>query len=153
MAAVTICSDGPSWTFSKFSVHRVFHQLSEPFMFYCCEMVSDSVTPRTAAHQASLSMGFPRQEYWSEFLFPSPEDLPDPGTEPVSPALVGFGLFTAGPPGKPPCSIGYLFFYLKWKCILSSWTILFLWLLSWHFCFNFLLWLQNMVFCFKSKKL
>ena len=32
-------------------------------------------------------MGFPRQEYQSELLFPSPEDLPDPGIEPMSPAL------------------------------------------------------------------
>ena len=34
-----------------------------------------------------LSMGFPRQEYWSRLPFPSPGDLPDSGTEPVSPAL------------------------------------------------------------------
>ena len=32
-------------------------------------------------------MGFSRQEYWSGLSFPSPEDLPDPGIEPVSPAL------------------------------------------------------------------
>ena len=40
----------------------------------------------TVARQASLAMGFPRQEYWSELPFPSP-DLPDPGIEPRSPAL------------------------------------------------------------------
>ena len=39
----------------------------------------------TAAHQAPLSMGFPRQEYWDGLLFPTPEDLPDAGIEPVSP--------------------------------------------------------------------
>ena len=44
-------------------------------------------TPWTAARQAPLSMGFPRQEYWSGLPFPSPEDLPDPGIEPRSPAL------------------------------------------------------------------
>ena len=33
------------------------------------------------------SMGFPRQEYWSELPFPSPEGLPDPGIEPGSPVL------------------------------------------------------------------
>ena len=38
-------------------------------------------------HQAPLSRGFPRQEYWSGLTFPSPGDLPDPGIEPVSPAL------------------------------------------------------------------
>ena len=41
-----------------------------------------SVTLRTIAHQASLSMGFSRQEYWNGLLFPSPGDLPNPGIEP-----------------------------------------------------------------------
>ena len=51
-----------------------------------------SATPWTVAHQGPLSMGFPRQEYWSGLLFPSPGDLPNPGMEPlslVSPALAG----------------------------------------------------------------
>ena len=39
--------------------------------------------PLTIACQASLTMGFPRQEYWSGLTFPSPEDLTDPGIEPV----------------------------------------------------------------------
>ena len=43
--------------------------------------------PWTAVYQASLSMGFSRQEYWSGLPFPSPRDLPDPGIEPRSPAL------------------------------------------------------------------
>ena len=41
----------------------------------------------TEACQAPLSMGFSRQEYWSGLPFPSPGDLPNPGTEPGSPAL------------------------------------------------------------------
>ena len=47
-------------------------------------------TPWTIAHQAPLSIGFPRQEYWSGLPFPTPGDLPDPGiklTSPVSLAL------------------------------------------------------------------
>ena len=44
-------------------------------------------TPWTVASQAPLSMGFPRQEYWSGLPFPSPGDLPNPGIEPRSPAL------------------------------------------------------------------
>ena len=44
-------------------------------------------------HQAPLSMGFVRQEYWSGLPFPSLKDLPNPGIEPVSPALAG-GFFT-----------------------------------------------------------
>ena len=45
-----------------------------------------SVTPRTVARQVPLSMGFPRQEYWSGLPFPSSGDLLDPGIEPMSPA-------------------------------------------------------------------
>ena len=45
------------------------------------------VTPQTVAHQAPLSMGFPRQEHWSGLPFPSPGDLPDPRIEPTSSAL------------------------------------------------------------------
>ena len=41
-------------------------------------------TPWTVAYQASPSMGFSRQEYWSGLPFPSPGDLPDPGIEPGS---------------------------------------------------------------------
>ena len=47
------------------------------------------VTPWAVAHQAPLSMGFSRQEYWSGLSFLSPGDLPAPGIEPVSPALAG----------------------------------------------------------------
>ena len=59
-------------------------------------------TPQTVAHQAPLSMGFPRQEYWNRGSYPPPGDLSDPGTEPtfpVSPALAG-AFFTTVPPGK-----------------------------------------------------
>ena len=45
-------------------------------------------------------MGFPSQEYQSGLPFPSPGDLPDPGIEPMSPALA-HGFFTTEPPGKP----------------------------------------------------
>ena len=41
----------------------------------------------TVAHQALLSMGFSRQEYWSGLPFPPPEELPDPGFEPSSPVF------------------------------------------------------------------
>ena len=44
-------------------------------------------TPWTIVHQVPLSMGFPRQEYWSGLPVPSPGDLPDPGIDPRSPAL------------------------------------------------------------------
>ena len=50
-------------------------------------MSSSFETPRTAANQAALSMGFPRQEYWSGSPFSSPGDLPNPGIKPGSSAL------------------------------------------------------------------
>ena len=54
---------------------------------------------RTVACQAPLSMEFSRQEYWSRLPFPSPEDLPDLGIEPMSPAFEADAL-TSEPPGK-----------------------------------------------------
>ena len=47
-----------------------------------------------------MSMGFPRQEYWSGLPFPSPVDVPDPGTKLGSLALAE-GFFTTESPRKP----------------------------------------------------
>ena len=56
--------------------------------------------PWTVARQASLSVGFPRQESWSGLPFPPSGDHPNPGMEPcLSCIIVGF--FTTEPPGKP----------------------------------------------------
>ena len=57
------------------------------------------VSPWAVASQVPLSMGFPRQEYWSELPFPSQGDLPDPGIEPRSSALQADSL-ASEPPGK-----------------------------------------------------
>ena len=54
-------------------------------------VTSDSETPWTVACQASLSMGFPRQEYWSGLPFPPPGDLSNPGIDPASPVAPAFG--------------------------------------------------------------
>ena len=58
--------------------------------------------PWATAHQALLSMGFSRQEYWSGLPFTSPGDLPEPGIEPQSPALQADSLLS-GRPEKPMC--------------------------------------------------
>ena len=50
-----------------------------------CSVMSDSATPWTVAWQVPLSMGFSKQEYWSEFPFPFPGNLPDPRIKPRSP--------------------------------------------------------------------
>ena len=54
----------------------------------------------TVVHQASPSMGFSRQEYWNRLPFPSPGDLPNPGSKPGSPALQADAL-PSEPLGKP----------------------------------------------------
>ena len=59
-----------------------------------------TATPWTVTHQAPLSMGFSRQEYWSRLPFSSSGDLPDPGMEPRSPALQADSL-PSELPGKP----------------------------------------------------
>ena len=65
-------------------------------MLSCFNLVCLFAMLWTVAHHTLLSMGFSRQEYWSEFPCPSPGDLQDPGierTSPMSPALAG-GFFT-----------------------------------------------------------
>ena len=57
-------------------------------ILFSCSVMSDSLLmPWTVAHQAALSMGFLRQEYWSGLPFPSSGDLPNPEIKPKSPAL------------------------------------------------------------------
>ena len=61
------------------------------------------VTPCIADHQAPLSKGFPRQEYWSWLPFPFPGELPEPGIKPGSPTLQADSL-----PPEPPGTISNL---------------------------------------------
>ena len=84
---------------SDFSgVYCFFHSRFLLLSLFSCRVVSDSATPWTVAHQAPLSMGFPRQENWRGLLFPPPGDLPTPGIEPECPALVGGFLQTLSHP-------------------------------------------------------
>ena len=64
-----------------------------------CSVIPLFATPWTIAHQGPLSMKFFGLEYWSGLPFPSPEDLPDPGMKPRSPALQADAL-PSEPPGK-----------------------------------------------------
>ena len=64
------------------------------FCFLVAKSCPTLATPWTVARQAPLSMGVPRQEYWSGLPFPSPGDLPDPAIEPGSPALQANSLVT-----------------------------------------------------------
>ena len=67
-----------------------------PCVCVSCSVGSDSCNPG----QGPLSMDFSRQEYWSGLPFPSPEDLPHPGTKPRSPVLQADCL-PSEPPEKP----------------------------------------------------
>ena len=71
--------------------------------------MSDSAASRIIASQALLSIGFPRQEYWSGLPFPSPGDLPNQGIKPRSPALQADSLLSE-PPGKPNVSLLFKLF-------------------------------------------
>ena len=87
-----LCDNGKSIDFSELPFAQ---SLSWVWLF---------VSPwTTVAHQAPLSLGFPRQEYWSRLPFPSPGDLPDQGIEPTSPALQTDFL--------PLCHLGSLFIW------------------------------------------
>ena len=73
---------------------------------WCAQLLSHVqlfAIPWTVVHQAPLSMGSSRQEYWSGLPFPPPGDLLDPGIAPGPPALQEDGFFTAEPPGKFNC--------------------------------------------------
>ena len=83
-----------------------FFKLNRVIRCVCVQSLSHVLlfaTPWTVACQASLTMEFPRQEYWSGLPFRSPGGLPNPGIEPTSPtpcALAG-RFSTSEPPGKP----------------------------------------------------
>ena len=115
-------------------------------------VVSNSATRWTLAHQAPLSMGFSRQEYWNGLPCSPPEDLPDPGMETsslTSPALAGkfftisatweapgkhasslFGRGTKPAPPRvrppPPPQSGYWAYrrYFR-ECCLLDWLIIY----------------------------
>ena len=79
-------------------------------------VVSDSGISWTVDHKAPLSMGFSRQEYWSELPFSSSGDIPNPGIKPTFPALqVDFLL--SEPPRKSP-----LFRYYKNSIVIREET-------------------------------
>ena len=109
LPVLNLCS---SRRFGYFKTLR-FWNVKLMLLLFSHQVVSNSFeTPRTIVHQAPLSMGFPRQEYWIGLPFPSLGDLPDAGIEPTFPALAG-GFFTTEPPGEP---IGSWLILLTW-CI------------------------------------
>ena len=91
---------------SNIRTHIAFLDVMSPWKWKCSLLspVRLFATPQTVAHQAPLSMAFPRQEYWNGLPFPSPEDLPNPWIKPGSPTLQAYSsLFE--PPRKPHISL------------------------------------------------
>ena len=72
---------------------------SIPVCMCVCAVASDFCDPMECSPPGSSVHGILRQEYWSRVPFPSPGDLPNPGTEPGSPAVQADSL-PSEPPGK-----------------------------------------------------
>ena len=74
----------------KSEIPRVDKNMAKQILYvlllmHVCSVVPALCSPWAVGHQAPLSIGFPKLEYWSGFLFPSPKDLPGPGIQPTSP--------------------------------------------------------------------
>ena len=92
--------------------------------------------PWTVAHQAPLSMGFSRREYWSGLPFPSPEDLPKPGFEFGSPALQADSLLSQPPPGQSLNSVLELIQYFCVPILGKGGNEMFFLTLHWWYFFS-----------------
>ena len=108
-------------------------------------------TPETVAHQAPLSMGLSRQEYWSGLPFPSAGDPPDSGIKRESLVLAG-GFFTTESPEKPRAgkkrkkkSCYGLHILRNCSGLLHSCLMILKWLRSW---FGFRSWVGGFLWCY-----
>ena len=111
-------------------------------------------TPWTIARQIPLSMEYSREEYCSELPFPPPGDLPNPGTEPMSPALAD-GFFTTELPGKPGTRAGHRspFPITAVSAYSVPWTSSTMWDVLPYLCLSLLFHLHvKLIFCDFSQK-
>ena len=101
-------SSGQNYLFKDLVTHKNGHACV--LSHFSCILLF--VAPGTAAHQAPLSMGFSRQEYWSGSPCPPPGDIPDLGIEPMTPASTSLAgrFFTTEPPRSPK----------EWACIRTN---------------------------------
>ena len=109
---------GPPLRWSTFQIWESIHVC----MLSCFSHVQIFAALWTEAHQAPLSVGFPRQEYWSGSPCPPPEDLPSPGIEPTcltSPALAG-GFFTTESPGRTLKVYSWMLKIVFTLCLISA---------------------------------
>ena len=99
-------------------------------------MPNSFASPWSVARQTPLSVGFPRQEYWSGLLCPPPGDLPKPGIEPKPPALAGL-FFATEPSGKPLNSIKILSYTVICRISHQCWSYVSVLLNSFSFASSF----------------
>ena len=88
-SAQIVCHMEWNMTITKENLKIKHETINTRYLIYKCMLshIRLFVTTRTVGHQAPLSTGFSRQEYWSGLLFPLPGDLSNPGIEPISPVL------------------------------------------------------------------
>ena len=117
--------DGGAWRAAAYGVAQSRTQLQR--LSSSSSSIRHFVTQWTVAHQAPLSMGFPRQEYCSGLPYPSPGDLRDPGIEC---ALAG-RVFTTEPPGTRSIFYKKDFFFLMSSTfkVFKVHFLFFLWIL------------------------
>ena len=117
-------ADQRLWTETSQRSHCRLWSPSVRSFWYCCLVAKSCLfakscsfdTPWTVARQAPLSVGFPRQEYWSGLPFPSPRDLPHLGIEPA--------FFTLGYLGSPLPQFSSISFMITEEVFLISPAIL-----------------------------
>ena len=117
-------SDFFSTGLTLITVDKLFYFWTLYINIYVCAQSLHCVqlfaTPWTTVCQVPLSMGFSREEYWSGLPFPPPRDLPNPGTEPISP----------GPPVLPLSYLGSrIYIYIKIYIKTTRYILLYLLLL------------------------
>ena len=115
---VFLSLSGSQWAHLQSGGYRSDHLLTACMLSHF-SYIGLFVTQWTVAHQAPLSIGFPRQEYWSGLPFPSAGDPPDPGTELLPSALAG-GFFITEPPGKPRLLLSVAYFWLSCQAQLQE---------------------------------
>ena len=90
---------GKEYVKSVYCHHAYLSSMQSVCVPNCFSHVQFFASLWTVAHQAPLSMGFSREEYWSGLPCPLPGDLPNPGVEPMSPILQA-GSLPSEPPGS-----------------------------------------------------
>ena len=83
----------------------------------CSQLCPTRCDPMDCPHQASLSMGFPRQEYWGGLPFPPSGYLPDPGIKPSSPVSLALQADSVPLSQRSPSNLSHDAFQIHSACV------------------------------------